>query len=192
MRHEQQSSPRLRVAVEAELEPGERIQWLDVPAPKWFTGKSIGAVLFAIPWTAFAVWWVFWMSGSADSKSSDESTDLTHFLGVPFVLFGIGMLLSPVFEYRRSLRTVYAITDRRALILETGAWRKVSSYAPSQLKRVYHKDRTNGLGDVILSTRTWQENDLAPEEIGFMRIENSSEVERMLVLLAEQVDEADV
>lgn len=45
--------------VKRELEPGERIEWEEMPTPHFFSPASIGAFLFAIPWTAFAVFWMF-------------------------------------------------------------------------------------------------------------------------------------
>ena len=54
------SIPReLRSKVDSELETGERIQWIDMPIPRYFTGVATGAFLFAIPWTGFAIFWMF-------------------------------------------------------------------------------------------------------------------------------------
>jgi hypothetical protein len=37
--------------------------------------------------------------------------------GVPFVLIGLGMLAAPYWMRRKAQNTVYALTDKRALIL---------------------------------------------------------------------------
>jgi hypothetical protein len=44
----------LRQLIERELAPGEQIVWSGMPIPRFFTGNSTAAFLFAIPWTAFA------------------------------------------------------------------------------------------------------------------------------------------
>ncbi|MBE9031993.1 hypothetical protein IQ266_19840 [filamentous cyanobacterium LEGE 11480] len=47
--------PKLRRQVDSELQPGEAIRWIQQPIPKFFTPSSTIAVLFAIPWTSFAL-----------------------------------------------------------------------------------------------------------------------------------------
>ncbi len=41
--------------VTRELRPGETVRWVTQPRPNAFGGGAIGAFLFAIPWTAFAI-----------------------------------------------------------------------------------------------------------------------------------------
>jgi hypothetical protein len=123
MRLKQPDSREVRERVEVELEPGECIRWIDVPIPTALSLNSACAVFFGIPWTVFALWWM------SDQYSAGEGK-FTYLLGIPFVLIGVGMLLSPVFQYRRFSRTVYAVTDRRAIILVRGAWDKVRSFRP--------------------------------------------------------------
>jgi hypothetical protein len=48
---------RLKEKVERELEPGERIEWIEKPAPRFFTPVTTGAFLFGIPWTAIVLVW---------------------------------------------------------------------------------------------------------------------------------------
>lgn len=181
MRPKQPFSHEVRERVEGELESGECIQWIDVPAPTALTLNSACAVLFAIPWTGFAL---FWMSNQYSSGGSN----LTYLLGIPFVLIGVGMLFLPVFQYRRFTRTVYAITDRRAIILVRGLWDKVSSFQPDQLRRVYRRERNDGIGDVLILDQF--RNDEQLDEVGFLRVTNAVEVERLLDELAEQAEEA--
>lgn len=47
----------LRPVVEAEIELGERIAWLEQPIPRAMARTAWPIVLFAIPWTAFAIFW---------------------------------------------------------------------------------------------------------------------------------------
>ncbi len=103
--------------VKHELEPGEKILWMEQPVPRYFTANSTGMFLFAIPWTAFAI---FWICGAAGFKIPDFSKGHFNFFplfGVPFVLIGIGLMSAPLRAYRKAFKTIYVITDRRAITL---------------------------------------------------------------------------
>jgi len=169
-----------KIPYKRELEPGERIEWQEMPARHYFTGTSIGAFLFAIPWTAFAIFWMFGASRSG-------SIAFTSF-GIPFVLIGIGMLSSPFWTYRKSLNTIYVITDRRAITFDGGRTVTIRSYEPERLGNVFRKERNDGSGDVIISQKEWRdsEGDKQREELGFIRIKDAKRVERMLKKLAEK------
>ena len=147
-----------------------------MPIPSYFKSSSLALFLFAIPWTSFAL---FWMAGS---WYQSESIPFTLF-GVPFVLIGIGMLLAPLWTYKKALKTVYVISDQRALTFD-GGWSTTSirSYQPHQLDTIYRKEKKDGSGDIILSVRSWcdSDNDKQQEELGFMRIENVKKVETIL------------
>ena len=104
--------PELEEKVERELESGERIAWMEQPIPRYFTAMSTGAFLFAIPWTAFALFWICGASGFKLPDFSKGGFSFFPLFGVPFVLIGLGMLSSPWWAHRKALKTVYVITDR--------------------------------------------------------------------------------
>lgn len=176
----------LRDQVDRELERGERVQWIGMPRARFFTPGSTVAFLFAIPWTAFAVFWVCAASGF---KIPDFSEGVGFFplFGLPFVLIGLGMLSVPLWAYRKALKTVYAITDRRAITFEGGRSTTIRSYPPDKLQDVYRKERRDGSGDVVFARRAWRDSDgdRRSEELGFLRIPNPKEVEDLLDHLAE-------
>lgn len=177
---------RLQEAITRELDPRERVVWMDMPIPRFFTPASTAAFLFAIPWTAFAL---FWMSGASGFKMPDFREGGFSFFplfGLPFVLIGIGMLLSPVWARRKALRTAYVITDRRAITFEGGWTTTIRSYLPANLQDLYRKERRDGSGDVIITRRAWRdaEGDRQTEELGFLRVRNPRDAEEMLRKLA--------
>lgn len=172
--------------VRRELDAGESLRWMEQPVPRFFSAGTVGMVLFAIPWTAFAV---FWICGAAGFKVPDFRHGGFAFFplfGVPFVLVGIGMLSSPLWAYRKALKTVYAITGQRAILFEGGWTMTIRSYRPEQLKSAYRKERRNGVGDVILGQRVWtdSDNDRRSTEIGFMNVRDVKRVERLIQELA--------
>jgi hypothetical protein len=168
--------------VDRELEPGESVKWIGMPIPRFFTGASTGMFLFAIPWTAFAIFWMF------GAWHQSKNLPFTLF-GVPFLLAGVGLFSTPLFTYRRSFKTVYVVTDKRAITFSGGWSTIVRSYPPDALREIYRKERKDGTGDVVISRRAWRDSDgdRHSEELGFLRVENPKEIEDMLKSLAEQV-----
>ena len=176
--------------VDRELESGEQIQWIDMPIPRFFTPTTIAVFLFAIPWTAITLC-VMGATGLKMPFSGRDGTELLFFFfGVPFLLVGLAMFSTPVWAYRKALRTVYAITDRRAITITSGWSTTVRSYLPDKLKDVYRKDKRDGTGDVLITRRSWHDSDghQQSEELGFLRIQNPKDVELMLKRLAEHAN----
>src|SRR4051794_8892746 len=88
--------PMLRGHVEAEVQAGERVIWAQQPVPRFFSGRSLGPVIFGIPWTAFALFWTFTsftMTGHITPASGPIPKGFHYFFplfGVPFMLVGFG------------------------------------------------------------------------------------------------------
>jgi hypothetical protein len=177
----------LRNFVERELEPDEQTVWMEMPTARFFTPGAAGMFIFAIFWTSFAIFWTF---GAAGFKIPDfkDGADFFPLFGLPFILIGIGLLSTPVWFYKKAKRTVYVITDRRAIIFD-GGWRTstIRSYPPRKLHNIFRRERRDGSGSVILERIAQYDNDNQNmrEEYGFMNIRNVREVERMLRELAE-------
>ncbi len=171
-------SNQLQSTVQDELESGERIMWLQQPQPWVFIRAALPAVLFAIPWTAFAV---FWMHGA-----SAGGTGFMLF-GLPFVLVGLGMLASPLWGLRLAKRTVYVVTDRRAIVFVGGLSTAVRSFDAEELDGYTKNMRAGGAGDLIFGpdynssgnsqqrSRTWQN--------GFFGLPDAREGERFIKAL---------
>ena len=179
----------LRRKIENELQPGEFIRWIEQPIPRFFTASSIGSVLFGIPWTSFAI---FWMWGASRFKLPDlreglQPQNLFALFGVPFVLIGFRMLSSPIWEWQAARKTVYLVTDKRAISIHSGWSTTIRIYLPNQLKDIYRKERADGTGDVIISIRRWKDSDgdNMSEEMGFLGVRNPREAENILKQLAD-------
>ncbi|NER50885.1 MAG: hypothetical protein F6J92_30290, partial [Symploca sp. SIO1A3] len=93
----------------------------------------------------------------------------------------------PVWVWQAARKTVYLITDKRAILIQGGSSITIRSYLPEQLKDVYRKEKANGSGDVIIAVRQWKDSDgdQRSEEIGFVGVRNSQEVEKILKQLAQ-------
>ena len=174
--------------VQRELESGEHIQWMEQPIPRYFTAASTVAFLFAIPWTAFAIFWICGASGFKLPDLSNGWFNLFPLFGLPFVLAGLGMLSAPLWSRRKALKTVYVITDRRAITFDAGWTTTIRSYAPDQLQKIYRKEKRDGSGDVVLGQRVvaGSEGGQQTQDLGFLNVRDPKSVEQMLKKLAEQ------
>ena len=192
MQPENQVTYELREKVDRELGPGERVQWLQMPVPRYFTPAATAGFLFGIPWTAFAIFWTVGAAWGTSKAGGAGFFNAFPLFGVPFILIGFGMLSGPIWAYRKALKTVYAITDRRAITFDGGRATTIRSYPPERLLDVYRKERKDGTGDVIIARRAWRdsEGDRQSEELGFLRIRDPKTVEAMLKKLAEQAPAA--
>ena len=81
-------------------------------------------------------------------------------LGLPFVAIGAGIALSPLWRQRSRRRTVYAITDRRLLIIRAGTVRRVRSFTPDDIQDLDRRERPDCTGDLIFSHETLIRDDL--------------------------------
>jgi hypothetical protein len=107
----------------------------------------------------------------------------------------IAMLGMPITSYLQTSRTIYAITDRRALIVEPGRRKSVHSFGPTELAAPLRRDRGNELGDVVFKeewllpepprTQPWATL-LQPwkREYGFITIRDPRQVEHLILELA--------
>ena len=175
-------------AIARELQPGETVSFIEMPQPRFFTPTSTGAFLFAIPWTLFAL---FWVAGAAEFKLPDFKNGFDFFplFGVPFILIGFAMLSTPIWAYRNAFKSVYVITDRRAISFVGGFRTTIRSFFPDDLDGLYRSERSNGSGDVIFgSTRRWNsENDGQEIFLGFLGVADAKATEDRLRALASSV-----
>jgi hypothetical protein len=140
----------LAARVDAELAKGERIAWIGRPIPWLPARSSLPMALFGIPFTAFALFWTAAAGGFAFRHGPGPPSFFPMF-GLIFVVVGLGLLLSPLWAFRKATRTIYAITDQRALIIEPDLWGHaiVQSFEPRQLAYLERHQRGDGSGDLV-------------------------------------------
>ncbi|MBV6621386.1 MAG: hypothetical protein KI793_00265 [Rivularia sp. (in: Bacteria)] len=180
---------KLRQKVDKELEIGESIRWIGQPVPRVFTASSIGTFLFAIPWTAFVVFWVL---------TASTASIFFALFGIPFLIVGFGMLSSPIWLRLSAKNTAYVITNKRAISISIPITSfgnilsaTIRNYPPSELNNIYRKERGDGTGDVVMAVQQSTKyinnrRNHTTEEIGFMGIRNPQEVEKILRKLAQE------
>jgi len=184
----QNLEPPMRTMAQAELKSDERLVWAAQPTPRFFTIATIVPVLFAIPWTGFAIFWTSMaFIGTHSIRGHDPMTKGFQYFfplfGLPFILIGLGMLSSPFWMVRGMKRTVYMITDQRAVIMKPGFFgsRKVDSFEPSRLTAMERLERRDGSGDLIFEQFTTRRGSgTQTTRRGFISVPRVREVEDIL------------
>jgi hypothetical protein len=180
--------------VRSELKDGEQLLWVGQPRPGRFVRQALPVVLFGIPWTAFALFWtgmatwMVWGNAGAPAGPGILFRACFPLMGIPFILVGLGMLSSPFWARRKAKRTCYALTDRRAVLFEAGAFKSVEvrSYHPAALTKMFRRENADGSGDLVFEEITqWRRTNRGGritniQAHGFLGIDNVREIEELV------------
>ena len=114
---------------------------------------SLALLIFGVPWTAFAVFWTLGAAGLIGKFSREAGLwgYIFPLWGLPFIFIGLVMLSAPYWAARAARRTIYAITDRRAIIWIPKVWgeKEVRSFEPRRLLSMTRRERADGSGDLV-------------------------------------------
>jgi hypothetical protein len=176
-----------------ELEPGESLLWSGSPDPRRSMLMSLPILLFAIPWTAFAIFWVASAVGmSRSGPNPGGGFSFFPLFGIPFVLIGLAMLSGPFWAYRKAQQTVYAVSNKRAIIIVGGMTRNVQSFYPKKLGNIERTEKADGTGSIIFARRTnnsynsnTNQSQTSSTAIGFIGIQDVRTVERLILQISE-------
>ena len=176
-------SRKLKDSIERELQKGEFVSFIEQPRPRYFTGASIGAFLFGIPWTIFSLSWMVYIFLLTTGHETPNLIDqLFPLFGIPFVLVGFALLSSPIWTYRNACETAYVITDRRAISFSGGFIATIRSVFADDFDNLYRKERSDCSGDVIFGIAAERDSDGHVNNIpyGFLGVENAKATEERL------------
>ena len=176
------------------LEGGEQLLWYGQPVPSQSFRAGLPFLFFSIPWTAFAIFWVMGAAQPILGALAKGETDweklipmaLFPLFGVPFIGIGLSLFRKPWTLAREAARTVYVLTNNRALILkETGKYR-FEAFPLAKLRGNIHlRERRSGMGDIVFRAYTDDEDQrrskgkhaLYP---GFLGLPNAAEVHKKI------------
>ena len=173
-----------RQKLQRELGAGESVTWAAQPNPIRRMKSGFRRWLFYLPWTAFAVLWIAKASDFQLPRLDAGWSSLPIF-GIPFLLIGLGGLISPLWLLRKAHSTIYAITNRRAISIEGARTTTVRSYRPEDIMRVDRTEHRDGTGDLTLWTEKYRDSDgdQQTERYGFFAIPNVRQVQNLLEAL---------
>jgi hypothetical protein len=187
-----QSTPMLGI-VQDELASDEKLLWCGKPTPQRAFWAASLIWFFAVPWTAFALFWMWMAAGMASGMASGmgERTVSPGFnvrflfplFGLPFVFIGLGLLSTPFWAYRKAVKTVYGITNKRLLIIaDTGKSRSVDSYGSDNIGDIKRTERPDKSGDLTFAQRTTKNSEGSQHtaNISFIGVPEVRRVEELL------------
>lgn len=147
-----------QLRAQSELQSGESLSWTGAADPGRAALAALPAAFFGIPFAGFAL---FWMSMAfrgthAMSKSGHNAFTagfaIFPLFGLPFLLIGMGIILAPFWAFLKARSTVYAVTDRRVMVITGSKNRSVKSLTSADILSVEHRERPDGSGDITLVT----------------------------------------
>ena len=172
-------------ALTAELDPGERVVWHAMPSLRYKTWNPVLMLLLVVLLAAFCgvAFKIFHFGEPLSSEPDKIVRDFVlHSRNtlIEFVFVNCGILLAvTAFSFlalrRIHCRTVYAVTDRRAIIVDMTLGKKIRSFAGDQLNRVTRVEGRRGGGDLLFGLG-----------VGFRSIADPRAVAALLRQTAEQ------
>ena len=181
---------RLYNLTQPELEMGEALLWAGQPNPKRFALRPVSILVFVcgVAWTASIASFIHgWYDVPQRDFSGPHGLWRMHGIAaslffVPFVLIGLGMMLSPVWHYIAAVRTVYAITPKRVFVMTGFRSRKVQSYTAREIGFIERTEHADGTGDLTFARKPTKDSEGDPtvEEIQLVGIPEVRSVESLL------------
>lgn len=154
------------------LDSGERLIWSGRPnALRYAINKGMVPSLFGVVFFGFAVFWTY--------GAAKQSGLLFMLGGIPFLIIGLGFLLTPVWPVFRGARTTYALTNRRAIVDISGAFARGLSVPINQIRFVEMKPSAKGFGNVLFREIIGTEGNSIRRD-DFIAIADADSVERLL------------
>jgi hypothetical protein len=182
----------------AELLPGENIQWSGRPnLSVIFHREDWVAIPSSLLWGGFAIFWFLGASGiwSIWENRPDKTFEWFGVIwGTPFVLIGQYVIWGR-FVHRRWMkrRTFYALTNRRALIVESGLRGRSTSSAYFDSMTLLDKwVRSDGIGAIsfggpVTGEWSWGKNS-PPRPPTFDDVDNVDSVYQIATQLHQQAN----
>ena len=178
--------PDLRSAISSDLQSGEKVLWIGKPTPIRVVMHYAESLLPGI--VAMVALVVILTIFSSTHIFSFELLGLGfsfQWIVLIFLLLVFYYFARPVYEYWRALRTIYAVTDRRALIVKPDLnGKQVLSYP--KIERIERQNLADGKGDLVFGSETYSTRGrygyrVRTRKIGFFGIDNAQQVETLML-----------
>jgi hypothetical protein len=181
--------PELRALIHGELQHGEKLLWVGKPTPLRVIMQdrkvvTTGAVTLIALIALGAIVLIFPNSHLLSLKLVGMGWSF-GLIVLGFVLLGLSYFARPSYDYVIARRTIYAVTDQRALILKaTLRGRKTLSYR--QFEPIKRRSLFKGKGDLLFASENYRQRHnggarIRTRSIGFFGIENVREVEQLMI-----------
>ncbi|MBV9230202.1 MAG: hypothetical protein JOZ18_12885 [Chloroflexi bacterium] len=167
----QQQKQQMKHLLDYELSEGERLLWSDQPnALHVLNAGHIISFIFGSLWVCLGLLGLY---NNLLLFPSDPLFVITMtILALLFLIPGIISIAVPFKTYRRAKRTIYAITDRRIVLITRGRSRSVKSYRKEYVGNIERIERQGERGDLIFGIN---------KDIKFSDVANVRHVEQLLL-----------
>ena len=144
----QNLSPDDQLCLQNELTNGESILWSGKPNPHVIFHPSDWYMIpFSLMWGGFAIFWEGGVTGILDVSRGHAAPSFFMFWGIPFVLAGQYFIWGRFFYAAwRKVRMVYAITNRRVLVISRPPKGKTISSFIENIPSIDKEVRADGIG----------------------------------------------
>ncbi len=124
----------------AEMVEGERLIWAETSLPSSARRRVLPVSLLG---------WLFLVLTFAWLAKAAIASFWLLIMGLPFMLAALALSFLPWWWPSVTRHTIYAISDRRLLIIQNWPRRRVTSYGPGDIDVVERHERKDGSGDLI-------------------------------------------
>ena len=132
------------------LQPGEKLLW---------TGKPYHGLIFRKPDIFLVPFSMLWISGIVSWEISVFNSDASFFFllfGVPPILFGLYLMIGRfIYDSKKRTKTVYGLTNERALILSGLFTQSLRSINLKAAQEVWLKLKSDGRGTIMFGGNNW-------------------------------------
>lgn len=151
-----------QLRAQSELQSGESLFWAGVANPGRTALGALPVAIFGIPFAGFALFWMSQAFRATHALASNTHNSFARgfsvfpLFGIPFLLIGLGVILTPLWAFLTGKNTVYAVTNRRVMVISGVKSRAVKSLTPADIASVDYRERPDGSGDIAIMTNTFQ------------------------------------
>jgi len=142
--------PGQQTLIERELTASEQLLWTGAPRQGLRLRPADAFMIpFSLLWGGFAMFWEYSVLRGFQGQDSHSPPLFFALWGVPFVLMGLYLIVGRFFvdAFQRA-RTVYAVTNKRALIVTTWWNRQVNSVSLQPLPAISLTEKSDGSGTI--------------------------------------------
>jgi hypothetical protein len=141
----------LEEQVKPDLLPGERVVWTGRPAAgHLLTYGDALLIPFSLLWGGFAIFWEATALGLTLGRFAPSFFAL---FGVPFVLVGLYFIAGRfIYKAWAKGRTIYAVTDRRVMVVSTTFGRRSESLMLNNLPGLGTSVGSGGVGSITFGS----------------------------------------
>lgn len=165
-----------QIIAQNELDPEEKLLWIGEPNPIRMVVSMLHIFAFCLPFTAFAIFFMWKEITSAGELRPDNMFFLL------FIMLGLGGTALPFLGFFVARKTIYVITTRRVLVITEARTRRVASYSDEDIGHIERNERADGSGNLTFAQRikTNRKGRQYIEKIELIGIPNVRTVENLL------------